>query len=73
MSETITKAPATAVEFQAILAEQIQRVVAGETTAANANAIVNLTAAYLRIFKMQMDYAKQVGRTPNIPLLVTEG
>jgi hypothetical protein len=58
-------------ELQGILAAQIDRVIAGETTASNANAVVNLTAAYLRTVKMQMDYYKQIGRTPNIPLLLT--
>lgn len=58
-------------ELQNILAAQIDRVVAGEVTPSNANAVVNLTAAYLRTVKMQMDYYKQIGRTPNIPLLLT--
>jgi len=30
-----------------------------------------VTATYLRTIKMQMDYAKQTGKTPNIPLLLT--
>jgi hypothetical protein len=58
-------------ELQGILAAQMDRIIAGETTPANANAVVNLTAAYLRTVKMQMDYYKQIGRTPNIPLLLT--
>lgn len=69
---TDTKAPTTLADFQQILSDQIVRVVAGETTPANANAVVNLTATYLRTIKMQMEYAKQTGKTPNIPLLITE-
>lgn len=58
-------------EFQSLLSQQIDRIVAGETTPAVANAVVNLTAAYLRTVKMQMDYYRQIGKTPNIPLLLT--
>ncbi len=58
-------------ELQAHLSDQLDRVMAGETTPANANAVVNLTAAYLRTVKMQMDYYKLIGKTPNIPLLLT--
>ena len=61
----------TLAELQGHLAAEIDRIVAGETTPANANAVVNLTAAYLRTVKMQMDYYKQIGKTPNIPLLLT--
>lgn len=59
-------------DFQDVLTKEIDLIVKGETTPANANAVVNLTAAYLRTVKMQMDYAKQIGKTPNIPLLLTE-
>jgi len=61
----------TLAEFQSLLSQQIDRIVAGETTPAVANAVVNLTAAYLRTVKMQMDYYKQIGKTPHIPLLLT--
>lgn len=70
--DRVQKAPETMGDFQRILSEQIVRVVEGETTPANANAVVNLTATYLRTIKMQMDYAKATGKTPNIPLLLTE-
>jgi len=66
--DTSTK---TLADFQGILSDQIDRIVKGETTPANANAVVNLTATYLRTVKMQMDYYKQIGRTPHIPLLLT--
>jgi hypothetical protein len=59
-------------ELQAILSDQIDRVAADETTPAKVNAVVNATATILRTVKMQMDYAKLVGRTPVIPLLVTD-
>lgn len=67
------KQPTTMAYLQERLRDALDKIADGETTPANANAIVNLTAAYLRTVKMQMDYAKQTGKTPNIPLLVTDG
>jgi hypothetical protein len=58
-------------ELQAILSEQIDRIASDETTPAKVNAVVNATATILRTVKMQMDYAKQIGRTPVIPMLMT--
>lgn len=66
-----SRAPKTAQDLMDTLGENIRRLVDGEVQPAAANAVVNSTAAYLRIVKMQMDYAKQTGRTPNIPLLLT--
>lgn len=61
----------TLTELQGILSDQIDKVVAGEVTPANANAVVNATGVILRSVKLQMDYYRQIGRTPNIPLLLT--
>ena len=63
--------PATAGDLLNILGENIQRLRDGEATPAVANAIVNSSAAMLRIVKLQMDYAKMTGRTPEIPMLLT--
>ena len=63
----------TIADLQDALSRQIDRLMSGDTTPATANAVVNATAAYLRTVKMQMDYAKQTGKTPYIPLLLTEG
>jgi hypothetical protein len=57
--------------LQQTLRETLDKIVAGETTPAVANAVVNVTGTFLRTVKMQMDYAKQTGHTPSIPLLVT--
>jgi hypothetical protein len=65
--------PATAQDLLDVLGENIQRLRAGEATPAVANAIVNSSAAMLRIVKLQMDYAKMTGHTPDIPLLLTNG
>ncbi len=58
------------VELQAILSDQIDRVASDRTSPAKVNAVVNATSAILRTVKMQMDYHRLIGRTPNIPLLM---
>jgi len=59
-------------ELRADLAHAMDQLGAGELTPAVANARVNLVAAHLRTLKMSMDYAKAVGKTPNLPLLAAE-
>jgi len=61
----------TLAELQQHLSDQIDMLAEGKSTPATANAVVNLTAAYLRTIKMQMDYYKQIGKTPHIPILLT--
>jgi hypothetical protein len=68
-----SKAPATAQDLLEVMGENIQRLRDGEATPAVANAIVNSSAAMLRIVKLQMEYAKMTGRTPSIPMLLTSG
>ena len=68
---TRSKAPSTAQDLLDVMGENIQRLRDGEATPAVANAIVNSSAAMLRIVKLQMEYAKMTGRTPEIPLLLT--
>jgi DNA-binding phage protein len=68
-----TKGMHTLAELQGILSDQIDRIASDETTPAKVNAVVNATATILRTVKMQMDYAKQTGKTPNIPLLLSAG
>ena len=68
-----SKAPATASDLLEVMGENIQRLRDGEATPAVANAIVNSSAAMLRIVKLQMEYAKMTGRTPSIPMLLTSG
>jgi hypothetical protein len=70
---TASRKPATAGDLLDVLSENIQRLRDGEATPAVANAIVNSSGAMLRIVKLQMDYAKMTGRTPEIPLLLTGG
>jgi hypothetical protein len=68
-----SKAPTTAADLLEVMGENIQRLRDGEATPAVANAIVNSSAAMLRIVKLQMEYAKMTGRTPSIPMLLTSG
>lgn len=68
-----TTAPRTAQDLLDVMGENIRRLRDGEATPAVANAIVNSSAAMLRIVKLQMDYAKMTGATPSIPLLLTGG
>lgn len=71
MGNATSKAPVTAQDLLEVMGENIQRLRDGEATPAVANAIVNSSAAMLRIVKLQMEYAKMTGRTPSIPLLLT--
>jgi len=64
-------APVTAEDLLNVMGENIRRLRDGEATPAVANAIVNSSAAMLRIVKLQMDYAKMTGATPSIRLLLT--
>ncbi len=66
---TATK-PVSASDLLEVLGENIQRLRDGEASPALANAIVNSSAAMLRIVKLQMEYAKMTGKTPEIPLLL---
>ncbi len=66
-----SKAPTTAADLIDVMAENIQRLRDGEASPAVANAIVNSSAAMLRIVKLQMEYAKMTGKTPEIPMLLT--
>ncbi len=59
-------------EIRAVLADEIKKIRDGNTTAANVNAISNATGKILSTVKIEMEYAKLLGRTPNIPLLLDE-
>jgi hypothetical protein len=70
-ARTIASRTKTLAELQAILSDQIDRIANDETTPAKVNAVVNATATILRTVKLQMDYYRQIGKTPSIPLLLT--
>lgn len=56
-------------DLRIILAEEITKIRAGETTAANVNAIVNATGKILTTVKMEIEYSKLIGKTPMIEFI----
>lgn len=70
-TEAKTAAPMTTNDLFDVLAENIQRLRDGEASPAVSNAIVNSASTMLRIWKLQMEYAKQTNSTPEIPMLTT--
>ena len=56
-------------DLRSILAEEIQKIRSGNTTAANVNAIVNATGKILTTVKMEIEYNKLMGKTPVIPFI----
>jgi hypothetical protein len=56
-------------DMRLILAEEIQKVRDGKTTAGNVNAIVNACGKILTTVKMELEYNKLLGNTPFIPFI----
>ncbi len=56
-------------DLRVILAEEIEKIRSGQTTAANVNAIVNATGKILTTVKMEIEYNKLIGKTPNIDFI----
>jgi hypothetical protein len=56
-------------DLRSILAEEIDKVRKGETTAANCNAITNATGKILSTVKLEMEYGKIHGITPIIDFI----
>lgn len=56
-------------DMRMILADEIKRLRAGESTAANVNAIVNASGKILTTIKMEIEYSKLLGKTPHIPFI----
>ena len=69
MADT-TPNPPTIADIQSILWTEVQRIQAGETSAANVNAIANATGKILSAVKLQMEFYRLTGKTlPDLPLL----
>lgn len=60
-------------QLRGILSEQIEKIREGQATAANVNAISNATGKILSSVKLELEYHKLTGKTPNIPELLTDG
>lgn len=56
-------------ELRGVLVEEIHKIRDGNATAANVQAITNAVGKILSTIKLEMEYCRLVGRTPNIPLL----
>lgn len=55
------------------LAEEIQKLREGQTNAANVNAVTNATGKILSTVKLEMEYCKMIGRTPDIDFIQIKG
>ena len=62
--------PITMNELRAVLADEIAKIREGTTTAAQVNAISNATGKILSTVRLEMEYYKLVGGTPNIPMML---
>lgn len=58
-------------ELRVILSDSIRDLRASEATAANVNAISNATGKILSSVKLQMEYYRLIGRTPDFPMLLS--
>ena len=56
-------------EWRQIISEAIRKVIKGEMSAVNCNAITNAMGKSTSSIKLQLDYFKLVGKTPNIAAL----
>ena len=56
-------------ELRDILSEEIDKVRKGESSAAQVNAVTNATGKILSSIKLQMEYAKMKGISPEILFL----
>jgi hypothetical protein len=59
-------------DLRSILSEQIEKIRTGQATAASVNAISNASGKILSSIKLELEYHKMIGKTPNIPALLTE-
>ena len=55
--------------LRTILAEEIEKLRDGSTTPANVNAITNATGKILSTVKLEMEYHKLLGKTPEIDFI----
>lgn len=52
-----------------ILSDEIEKLRNGETTPANVNAVTNATGKILSTVKLEMEYHKLLGKTPDIDFI----
>jgi len=59
-------------DLRQILAEEIEKVREGKTTAANVNAVTNASGKILSSIKLEMEYCKLTGKQPKM-LFISDG
>ena len=70
MTKETTSRPITTIDsLREILIDDIAALKAGNTTAANVNATTNAVGKILSTVKLEMEYYRLIGRTPQITLL----
>ena len=57
-------------ELRGILSDEIRNVRSGQSTAATVNAVTNASGKILSSVKLEMEYYKMLGQTPNIAALL---
>jgi len=57
-------------ELRVVLSDSIRDLRSSESTAANVNAISNATGKILSSLKLQMEYYRLIGKTPEMPILL---
>jgi hypothetical protein len=57
-------------ELRVVLSDSIRDLRVSEASAANVNAISNATGKILSSVKLQMEYYRLIGKTPDIPILL---
>jgi hypothetical protein len=58
-------------ELRTILADEINKIRSGDTTAANVNAVVNASGKIIGSIKMEIEYNKLLGKVPSIAFIPT--
>ena len=56
-------------DIRLILADEIKRLRAGDSSPATVNAVVNATGKMLTTVKLEMEYMKAINKLPNIPFM----
>jgi hypothetical protein len=58
-------------EMRVVLSDSIRDIRESEASAANVNAISNAVGKILSSVKLQIEYYRMIGKTPDIPMLTT--
>ena len=59
-------------EMRVVLSDSIRDIRESEASAANVNAISNAVGKILSSVKLQIEYYRMIGKTPDIPMLTTQ-